>query len=108
MRSHETKISIDASIEEVWATLTDPEQMQRWLAPHMELSKADVGGVMLVDWGTECNWRTVIEVWEPNRHLRMVDTRDDATLAPSTALDARRLIQDFYLTSEKGVTTLRF
>lgn len=107
-RAHETRITIDAPVEAVWRALTDPEEISRWFAPRMTV-KPGAGGHMVADWGPGVEWKTFIEVWEPNRHLRLVETRDKVLSASpvDVPLDPRRLVQDFFLESEAGRTVLR-
>ena len=74
-RQHETAIEIDAPIEEVWKAITDAAAMARWFAPKMTVEPG-VGGFVIADWGQGIEWKTTIEIWEPNRRLRLVETRD--------------------------------
>jgi len=107
-RAHETRVVIDAPIEEVWKAITDPAALARWFAPKMTV-EPHVGGVVLADWGPGLEWKTFIEVWEPNRHLRLAETREKV-LTSSTVeqkLPPCRLVEDFYLESESGKTVLR-
>ena len=74
----------------------------------MEVSPG-AGGYMVADWGPGLEWKTAIEVWEPNRHLRLVETRDHL-LSPDPAqekMEPCRLVQDYYLEGEGGKTILR-
>jgi uncharacterized protein YndB with AHSA1/START domain len=107
-RAHETRIEIDAPIEEVWRAITEPDRLARWFAPRMSVEPG-VGGFILADWGPGLEWRTLIEVWETNRHLRLTETRDRVmTSAPAAQpLEPCRLVEDFYLESQKGKTVLR-
>lgn len=107
-RSHETRIEIDASVDEVWKSLTEPEALSRWFAPAMTVTPG-AGGSVLADWGPGLAWKTLIEVWEPSRHLRLTETRDRVmTSSPiEEPLPPCRLVQDFYLETERGKTVLR-
>jgi uncharacterized protein YndB with AHSA1/START domain len=108
VRAHETRIEIDAPIEEVWKALTDATEIARWFAPKMTVEPG-VGGFVIADWGPGIEWKTAIEVWEPNKHLRLVETRDRA-LSPDPnveQLEPCRLLQDFYLEGQGGKTVLR-
>src|SRR5438477_7285842 len=108
VRAHETRIEIDAPIEEVWKALTDATEIARWFAPKMSV-ESGVGGTVIADWGPGIEWKTTIEVWEPNKHLRLVETRDRA-LSPDPnveTLEPCRLLQDFYLEGQGGKTVLR-
>jgi uncharacterized protein YndB with AHSA1/START domain len=107
-RSHETRIVIDAPIEEVWKSIAEAGALARWFAPQMTVEPG-AGGSMLADWGPGLAWKTAIEVWEPNRHIRLSETRDHVmSSAPGEQkLEPCRLIQDWYLESENGKTVLR-
>jgi uncharacterized protein YndB with AHSA1/START domain len=107
-RQHETSIQIDAPIEEVWKAITDASAMARWFAPKMTVEPG-VGGFVAADWGSGLEWKTTIEIWEPNRRLRLVETRDHFISASPVAepLEPCRLIQDYYLESAGGKTVLR-
>lgn len=95
-RSHETIIEIDAPIEEVWKAITESREVERWLAPKAEVTPG-VGGTFFVSWGPGMEGTGLIEVWEPNRHLRVIESRH----APA------RVVEDFYLESKDGKTVLR-
>src|SRR5262249_43362101 len=107
-RQHETRIEIDTPIEEVWKAITEASAMARWFAPKMTVEPG-VGGFVLADFGPGLEWKTTIEVWEPNRHLRLVETREQviSASAVSEALEPCRLVQDYYLEAAGGKTVLR-
>jgi uncharacterized protein YndB with AHSA1/START domain len=107
-RSHETRIEIDASIDDVWKALTEADEIARWFAPKMTVEPR-VGGSITADWGSGIVWKTDVEIWEPNRHLRLVETRDHLIgMGPEAhRMESCRLVQDYYLESEGGKTMLR-
>jgi uncharacterized protein YndB with AHSA1/START domain len=105
-REHETCIEIDAPVEEVWKALAEPAALERWFGPKMTVEPG-VGGYVLADWGPGLAWKTVIEVWEPNRHLRLVETRDRVMSPVDEPLEPCRLVEDFYLEAQGGRTILR-
>ena len=75
-RSHETRIEIDAPIEEVWRAITEERELERWFAPIMKVTPG-AGGSMSASWGPGMEGQPKpIEVWEPNRHLRVVEERE--------------------------------
>jgi len=106
--AHETRIVIDALVPDVWRALTDPPALARWFAPKM-IVEPGPGGFMLADWGPGLEWKTGIEVWEENRHLRTVELRQRVmTSSPlEEKLDPCWLSQDFYLEESDGQTVLR-
>lgn len=107
-RQHETVIEIEATVEEVWHALTDPAQLTRWFAPSHTVDGRP-GGAYVSDWGLGLNWANTIEVWEPHRHLRLVEMRDRVfTASPvEEPLAPHRLVQDFHVEARAGKTVLR-
>ena len=96
-RAHETRVTIDTPIEEVWAALTEAGILTRWFAPQAEIVPG-AGGSFDLRWDDAYRWKSDIEVWEPDAHLRL------GGLSPA---GPQRLFQDFYLTTENGQTVLR-
>ena len=94
-RFHETSVAIDAPIEDVWKALTEAPDLARWFAPNITVDPGP-GGSITVGWGPGLEGKTVIEVWEPRRHLRLVESREGV-----------RLVQDYYLEAAAGKTVLR-
>ena len=105
-RAHETRVAIDAPIEEVWKAITEAEAIARWFAPKMTVEPG-AGGFVLADFGPGMEWKTAIEVWEPNRHLRLVETRGQTISPVEEKMEPCRLVQDYYLESAGGKTILR-
>jgi uncharacterized protein YndB with AHSA1/START domain len=107
-RHHETRVTVDAPLAEVWKAISEAPEIARWFAPKIDVEPG-VGGFVLADWGPGLEWKTAIEIWEPERHLRLVETRDRVmTSAPVTQpLEACKLIQDYYLEGQGGQTVLR-
>lgn len=107
VREHETTIEIDAPVEDVWKAITEPGEIERWFAPKMTV-EPHIGGTVVADWGPTLEWKTTVEVWEPNRHLRLVETRDRILGPAGEQLEPRRLVQDYFLEAKGGKTILRF
>ena len=107
-RAHETRVEIDAPIEEVWKALTDAPSIARWFAPKMTVEPGP-GGYVIADWGPGVEWRTAIEIWEPNKRLRLTETRERVLSASPVEekLEPCFLIQDYFLETAKGKTILR-
>ena len=61
VRAHETRVVIDAPVEEVWKALTEASALSRWFAPKMSVAPG-VGGFVLADWGPGLEWKTGIEI----------------------------------------------
>ncbi len=101
MKKYEKEIEIDATPEEVWRALTDGEELKRWF-PLDARVKPGVGGALWLSWGEGSDWEAPIEVWEPLRHLRTVDTTPGKEGAPPT-----RVAVDYIIESRGGKTVLR-
>ncbi|MEO8024927.1 MAG: SRPBCC domain-containing protein, partial [Bryobacteraceae bacterium] len=105
---HETRIEIERPIEAIWRAITEASELARWFAPKMTVEPG-VGGFVLADWGPGIEWKTLIEVWEPNRHLRLVENRDHLFTPPGIEqkFESRKLVQDYFLEAKDGKTILR-
>lgn len=97
----EKEIAIDATPEEVWRALSEGEQLKRWF-PLDARVKPGVGGAVWLSWGEGSDWESPIEIWEPNRHLRTVDTTPATRDKP-----AARIAVDYIIKTRGGTTVLR-
>ncbi len=102
-RSHEHEIEIGVPARVVWRALTEPKTLTRWY-----VEKADVeprqGGRYRLSWGAEGDGEARIDVWEPNRRLRLVHLPFEG--APPMP-DGCAIVEDFTLEEEDGTTLLR-
>lgn len=104
-RYQEHRVDIDAPPDTVWQALTEADQLVRWFAPDAEVEPG-VGGKVWASWGPAAEGTSRITVWEPGRHLRLVQDRslgqegDDPARAVEVAVD-------FHLEGEGGRTVLR-
>lgn len=105
-RSHETTITIDAPMQDVWEHLTVPAQLDRWFAPRTTVDPRP-GGLMVSQWGPSLVRRATIQQWEPPHHLRLIETRDRMISPVEHRISKCDLVQDFYLTTDSGNTSLR-
>src|ERR1700693_6125910 len=101
VRAHETRVEIDRPTEEVWKAITDAREIARWFAGKMTVEPG-VGGFVLAESCPGMEWKTMIEVWEPNRHLRLTENRDRVVSGSGLeeVSEACRLVEDFYLEAE--------
>jgi uncharacterized protein YndB with AHSA1/START domain len=60
-RAHETTVTLDAPIEEVWTILTQADAIAWWFAPKVTVDPGK-GGSIVADWGPGLEWKTAIEV----------------------------------------------
>jgi len=93
---------LDASPADVWHALTDAEALADWF-PRKASAEKGVGGIVTLAWDDSQAWPTTIDVWEPERHLRWVDS-----LPPGPDGQPQpRLFLDWFISTENGQTVLR-
>src|SRR6266498_3174937 len=64
------EIDITASASVVWKALTEQNHLVNWL-PVEESVKPGKGGSMRLSWGEPVIEESSIELWEPEKHLRL-------------------------------------
>lgn len=101
-REFEMQLSIAAAPYLVWRAVSEAQEVARWFAPEVEIVPGPDGRVVW-KWGITHTWKSVIEVWEPGKRLRL---RYDSPVSDGKG-GKRPLFVDFILHSEKGVTALR-
>ncbi len=95
-RKTEKEIEIAAPVETVWKALTDPEELTRWFPLEARVTPGPGGSVWL-SWGPGCEGEAPIDVWEPNRRLRWVES----------AATGRPIAVEFTLETRGGKTIVR-
>jgi hypothetical protein len=107
LRSIIHEIEVAAPPEAVWKALTDPTELVRWFPLDAKVKPGE-GGTICLSWGGTHMEESVIEIWEPNRHLR---TREvipfGAYIQPAQATDLSPRNLDFLITPGTD-TTLHF
>ena len=99
-RNIEVSVEIDAPVETVWRALTDGDAVASWFAP-IASARPGEGGHLTVSWGGGSEWTSHITVWEPFRHLRLVDQLPDDTPEEGGAMSC-----DYHLEPRDGTTHL--
>ena len=97
-RKVEASIEIDAPLEAVWKALTEGEELARWF-PLSARVKPGRGGSIWMSWGTPWEGEAKIEIWEPNRRLRLLE--------PPPKPDSIPVALDYTLEARGGKTVLR-
>ena len=69
-RTQVHEIVIDATVEAVWAAITEAQELTRWFVETATVEPG-VGGKFVISWGGGEEGGSTIEVWEPNRRLRV-------------------------------------
>jgi uncharacterized protein YndB with AHSA1/START domain len=105
----EAATEIDAPAEHVWKALTDAAEITRWFATDAKIEPR-VGGVWSLNWYGDFPWDARIQIFEPNRHLRIAmeappPTSEDVGKPESE--HARPTIVDYLLEARGGKTVLR-
>ncbi len=99
-RSHEFEMGFEATPEEIWRALTEPEQIVKWFAVDAEVEPRE-GGRHYVSWGEGVDAEHEITIWDAPRHLRVVGRMDAE--APSSAT----LVEDYTIEVRGDRTVLR-
>lgn len=94
-KSHENEIEIAAPPADVWRALTEGEELTRWFAVKAEVEPRE-GGRWKVSWDeSPVAEYSRIEVFEPNKHLRLVNEIEREG-------EVARLLHDFELIAIDG------
>ena len=97
-RSIEQQITIAVPAGVVWRALTEAEELRRWFPVD---ARVKPGPGVWLSWGPGLEAESRIEIWEPERHLRMVDEWPGPDGTPI------RIAVDFCLESSGESTVLR-
>jgi uncharacterized protein YndB with AHSA1/START domain len=109
-RSFDITIEIAVSPDAVWQAITDPAEITRWFASRAEVVPG-AGGKWMISWDGNWPWNADIEIWEPNRRLRLVDRNarpyDVHGEAQIGSAPPMQLAIDWHIEAKGGTTTLR-
>lgn len=92
----EREIALDAPTAVVWKALTDAGELMRWFPLEARVSPGS-GGTVWMRWDDAYDAESAIEIWEPERHLRIRFPHERAM----------HLATDYYLEGRGGGTVLR-
>ena len=101
-RSFEMQLEIDAPPEAVWKAITDAQELTQWFPLDAKV-KPGVGGTIWSSWGPPFEGESVIQIWEPDRHLRT----GWPTWGAQPDSERQRLAVDYHLEGRGGKTILR-
>jgi uncharacterized protein YndB with AHSA1/START domain len=105
-RRFEMSIDIDAPADGVWNALTQADELTRWFPLDATVTPGE-GGSIHWGWRDAWSWGSTIRAWEPNRRIRLVETRQGFD-ANGKVLDTpganRDLVMDITLESRSGRT----
>ena len=103
-RQQTHEIAIDAPIEAVWKAIADGEELTRWFVQEASV-EPKVGGTITVSWDGEEKGSKTIEVWEPNKKLRVKLAPFDMGAAKHDP--AVPMIDEYTIERRDGKTVLR-
>ena len=101
--TREIKLSADiaATKDAVWQAIATGKGIASWFSPFASVEEGE-GGTVTVSWVEGADWPNRITVWQPGKHLRLVDLSDLEAAAQGTALTL-----DYHLSSVDGQTRIR-
>jgi uncharacterized protein YndB with AHSA1/START domain len=111
-RTFEKVVEIDAAPEEVWKAISEAGEITKWFSTKAEVEPG-VGGTISLAWNDDFKGSSDIVIWDPPRHLRTVDRRDEWQVSDADAPGAEKhkspvkLTLDYYLEGKDGKTVLR-
>jgi uncharacterized protein YndB with AHSA1/START domain len=109
-RAFDITLEIAAAPDAVWHALTSAEELVRWFPTEATIS-GGAGGRWMISWDGNWPWDTAIEIWEPNRRLRLVDRNARPYDADGKAVNASvaplPIAIDWTIEGRGGSTTLR-
>ncbi len=92
-------VRIDAPIERVWRALTEADELTNWFPPEARVTPGE-GGAVAMRWSDDMSFESPIDVWVPNRRLRLVHCE------PTDDVPARVTVE-YTLEGDGGSTVLR-
>ena len=103
-RSQTHEIVIAAPVEAVWKAITDAEELTRWFVESAKVVPG-VGGSFSISWGGPEEGGSRIEVWEPNRKLRVALKPFD--MGPAKYDANSPIVEEYTIEQRDGKTVLR-
>ncbi len=103
-RTQTHEIVIDAPIEAVWKAIVDGDELTRWFVQEATVEPG-VGGTITISWDGEEKSSSTIEVWEPNKKLRVKLGPFDMGAAKHDP--AAPMLDEYTIERRDGKTVLR-
>jgi len=98
-RAIRQEATVAAPLDAVWQALTEAEELKRWFPLDAKVTPGPSGSVS-VSWGGD-EWTVRIDVWRPNKHLRLVSEM------PGAEGEGGTMAIDYHLATEAGETVVR-
>lgn len=98
-RGYAHRVDIEAPPSRVWSALIEPALLSRWLGPNAVV-KPRAGGRFSVTLDPGIEREALIDIFEPNRRLRLV------YLTPPAMPAFEGAVVDDYLIEPEGATTI--
>lgn len=109
-RAFEMTLEIAIPADAVWQAITTAGELVRWFPTRADITPG-AGGRWLVSWDGNWPWNMDVEIWEPNRRLRLVDREGRPYDAQGKAADRSvaplPIAVDWHLEARGGSTSLR-
>lgn len=112
-RSIDVRMTVAAPVADVWHALTDAQALMNWF-PLEARVKPGVGGSIWSSWRGHYEAEMPIEIWEPEKHLRLVWHPHPEAQAKKAQVDAKGeprpavpVAVDYFLAGKGGETVLR-
>ena len=108
-RAIELEVEIDAPAESVWKAISEGEEIRRWFAPEARVTPG-VGGAIWLSWGEGVEGEGAIDIWEPERRLRWLETWGSEGETEEETDDSPGVTQtavDFHIENRGGSTVVR-
>ena len=106
-RAIELEVEIAAASDAVWKAISEGEEIRRWFAPEARVTPG-VGGAIWLSWGAGVEGEGAIDIWEPERRLRWLETwgsEEEEETEGSTGVTQTAV--DFHIETRGGVTVVR-
>jgi uncharacterized protein YndB with AHSA1/START domain len=87
-RKIEKQIEIAAPAETVWKALTNAEELKRWFPLEARIEPG-MGGKIMLSWGPEWEGTAPIEIWEPNRRFRWIESGSGQPVTVEWTIETR-------------------
>lgn len=99
-RTAEVEIEIHASPAAVWRALSEAAELRRWFPLDARVEPGP-GGKIFLSWGEAFAGEARIDIWEPGKRLRAVDSR---RVADGSVVE---IATDYHIEARGGGTVLR-
>jgi hypothetical protein len=105
-RSIALETEIDTTPVQLWRALTESEELTRWFPLEARVTPG-IGGSIWISWGHPVVAESTIAVWDPERHLKTVESRPIGILLQPKNQPATRRSVDYWIEPSGKLTRLK-